>query len=75
MCFSSFSPFQVSLRGFPLLATVAALGCFLGLFSATELPWGEISLLDPSNHRVRLSLCLSVRMCVSPKDPASEIHA
>ena len=75
MCFSSFSLFQVSLRGFPLLATVAALGCFLGLFSATELPWGEISLLDPPNHRIRLYVCLSVRMCVSPKDPASEIHA
>ena len=30
---------KVALRGIPLLAAAAALGCLLGL-AATELPWG-----------------------------------
>ena len=41
----------MALRGIPLLAVAAALGCALGL-AATELPWGALDpkLTPPAVH-------------------------
>ena len=54
--------FKVALRGIPLLAAAAALGCLLGL-AATELPWGAPSNLHHIKFPQNLQCMQNINGC------------